>query len=1176
MNIRHLMGGVALCAMLAAAPAAVAQQTTGAITGVAVSDAGAPVANATVVVLHKPSGTRVTLVTDAGGVFDARGLRVGGPYVVTAKAAGYDNQTSEDLYLTVGDVAKLRIVLPAQVQEVTVTGARPRTRALVADVGTRTTLRADDIQAVVSVKRDIRDVGRRDPLAQLDFVNRGTGPSGGLYIAGSSPRRNRITIDGVRSQDDYGLNTGGLSTNRGPVSLEAVEQASIQAVPFDVEEGDFTGGALNLILKSGGNDFHGSVFDFHRERRSSGHELPVVGFVNNDVTQPGLAGYQIVKNKIHESNYGAFLSGPIIKDKLFFAVSYENFESFDLTGTGPSDGGFANQFNAIPGVTPAGAKASTADINTVLNNWNSYAASSKLTPGTVALTAPIKDEKESVKIDYNLTDNQRLTATYRHAYSAVYKRSPSTTSISLNSNWYNQPENEDNYSLQLNSKWTPQLSTEARIAFRGYQRGQLPPEGQGFANITVCTDQVSVGTTNACSSGVPSISFGPDQFRQANVLKTTDTAGEFVANYRWNDTNTLKLGYQFKGIHIYNLFVQQAHGVYYFDSVADFQAGKANQLSYNTALTGNPTDAAAILSYNLHTLFAQDTWDVAPGLTVNAGLRYDFYASDKAPTLNTNFVGRYGFNNQATYDGRDVLMPRLSARWRTEHFELSGGVGLVSGGIPDVLLGNSYGAQTGALTNGFVVRRNADGSFTETAANLPITPAQGAALLNLNKADPTFVTQQNATAQSLITTDSAAKRLAFTNSIDPNFNIPADWKANVSFKTTQFGLDWQIDAVATYTADNIAFRDLRARPLTINGVQQYTPDGRIRYDGLVIAGATPAAIRANRAALGLPTVANDDLLNLGLNGDIQAYNPSQKSWVNTLAFTVGKVWNGLDSSITWVVQDGKAAGGISEFGTTEGGNATTGNYYADQTFDKDPNGIAKGKPTNLICTATKLSMSYKYDFVPGWTSHFTLFGELHEGRPFSFLMSDPTGGRNPTFGTSRDDALAYVPNLSNPDPANPLKFTNNGTTVIFDSAASLAKFQALVNKFHLPQGTIVPRSFGKNPYVNRFDFQYALDIPLPYGLRNNKLLFTVDIQNLGNLLNHKWGVVKEYTNARAGGVLVNAQCADANGVAAGAGSATCATYRYSYTTASPTALAVPTIDQISSLYTVEFGLKYKF
>ena len=478
MNTRFLTGGVALAALLASAPAVYAQQTTAAISGVVVNDSGAPVAGATVVVVNKPTGTRTVLKADAAGVVDTRGLRVGGPYVATATASGYATQTSEDIYLTVGDVQKLRFVMLPAAAEVVVTGRRAaRTRALVADVGSRTVERAADIEAIVSVKRDLRDIGRRDPLAELDLVNRSTGPSGGLYIAGSSPRRNRITIDGVRSQDDFGLNTGGLSTNRGPISLDAVEQVSIQAAPFDVEEGDFTGGALNLILKSGTNDFHGDVFDFHRERRWAGHMLPNTGFTGGDVTQPALTGFKVVTNKIHEQNYGAFLSGPILKDKLFFAVSYENFESSDLTAYGPTGAGFANAFNALPCQT-AGCvgtiPATTDNINAILSNWNSYAASSRLKPGAIDATAPIKDEKESIKIDYNITDDQRLTGEYRHAFSSVVKRSPSQTAISLDTNWYSQPENEDNYILQLNSKWSPTFSTEVRGAFRGYQRGQLP------------------------------------------------------------------------------------------------------------------------------------------------------------------------------------------------------------------------------------------------------------------------------------------------------------------------------------------------------------------------------------------------------------------------------------------------------------------------------------------------------------------------------------------------------------------------------------------------------------------------------------------------------------------------------------------------------------------------------
>ncbi|WP_168076207.1 TonB-dependent receptor [Caulobacter sp. SSI4214] len=1183
---RKLAAGAALGALAFAfaAPAAHAQQTTAAVRGVAVDDKGAPIAGATITVTHVPSGTDQIVVTNDAGAFDVRGLRVGGPYKITATAKGFASQALGDLFLNVGDAQRVRLALaPAsEVSEIVITATKKATTSQLANVGSRTTVGRADIDAVVSVKRDIRDIGRRDPLANLDFVARGTGPSGGLYIAGSAPRANRITIDGVRSADSYGLNTGGLSTNRGPVSFEALEQVSIQAVPFDVEDGDFTGGALNLIMRSGGNDFHGSLFDNYRTTRLVGNELPNVGFVNNDVTQAPLTGYRKVKNKIHESNYGFFLSGPIIKDRLFFAASYEKFKSFDTTGTGPAGAGFANNFNKIPGVS-TGAGASQSDIDAVLANWNGYAASSLLKPGAVTLVEPILDEKSSIKIDYNINDKHRLSATYRHAFSSVWKRSPSATSISLDTNWYVQPENEDNYALQLNSRWTPTLSTEARIAFRGYQRGQLPPEGQGFANVTVCTDpNFGTGAAFSCSSGVPSIAFGPDQFRQANVLKTKDTSGSFIANFTGIDHHQIKAGYQFRGMEIYNLFLQAARGVYYFDSVAEFQQGLANQLSYGNSLTGTATDAAAVLNYQVHTLLAQDTWDVNDNLTVNFGVRWDHYAADKKPTLNTNYVNRYGYSNQTTYDGINVVMPRVSAKYNGDWFELSGGFGLVSGGLPDVFLGNSYGGTTGALTNSFAIRRNtngtistADDTFVDTATNLPVDPAIGNALLTINKGSASFITNPAAVAQTLLTADSASRRNAYTNSLAPGFKMPSDWKTNVSFKTTQLGIDWGIDAVASWSNVNVAFRDARARALTINGIQQYTPDGRMRYDGLVIAGANAAAINANRAALGLPVASNPDLANLGLFGDIQAYNPSTKNWTRTVALSAHRNLFGVDAWGAYTWQYGHQYGGISEFGTTAGGNTTSGAYYPDQGFGRDPNAAVEGKSNNLIRNSLKLNLSYKFEPRPGWVSRFTLFGEVHDGRPITFLMTDPAGGRNPTFGTSRDDALAYIPNLNSPDAANPLKFVSaSGTTVFFDSQASVDKLKALVKQFNLPTGQIVPRGFGKNPSVNRFDFQYAQEIPSPVAGHN--LLLTVDIQNVGNLLNRKWGVVKEYTNSRSGGVVVNAQCAKADGTAAGAADPTCVAYRYSYTTASPSTLATPTVDQAASLFSVGIGLKYRF
>lgn len=1148
MNTYRYLTGAAVAALLCAAPAAYAQQTTAAVRGVVESADGTPVGGAELTVVHTPSGTRATTRSDTSGVFDLRGLRVGGPYEITVTADGFSREQVSDIFLTVGDASNVKIALKSntEVSEVIVTAEASR----LASAGSSTNLRRDDIVSVVSSKRDIRDLGRRDPLATLDLGVRGTGPSGGLYIAGSTPRSNRITIDGVRSQDDFGLNTGGLSTNRGPISPEAIEQFAIQAVPFDVEEGDFTGGALNMVMRSGGNDFHGSLFGYFRDGNFVGHTV-------RNVAANGSADRKF-SFPIDEKNYGAFLSGPILQDRLFFALSYEKFETIDVTDTGPADKGFTNLVNGFSGA--AGPKMTQAELDSVLGLWNGYASSAKLKPGEISATKPVLDEKSSIKIDWNINDDHRLSAIYRHAFSSVWKRQNlSATAIAPDTNWYTQPENEDNYSLQLNSNWTDRLSTEARLAFRGYQRGQMPPTGQNFSQINICTDATTIGNPFDCNlsnNGQPQVIFGPDQFRHANVLKTKDWAGSFVARYRLDD-HLLKVGYQFKDIEIFNLFVPQARGIYYFDSLADFKAGKAGQLSYQNAVTGKPADAAAALVYDMHTLFAQDSWQVTPELSVDYGLRYDFYVSDSKPALNPNFVGRFGFKNQMTYDGLEVLAPRVSAKWDDGRFKISGGVGLVSGGLPDVFLGNRF-SNTGILTNGVVVRRLANGTFLETGSQTVVDPLVGASLLNINVADSTFGFAVPTAANTLLATDSATRRTAETNSLAPDFKMPTDWKANISLRTDFVGFTWGVDAVAVRSDEGLAFRDLRARKLTINGMQQYTPDGRLRYDGLNMTAAA-------RATAGLPVSTNPDLVNLGSTRDIQAFNPGEESWSSTVAFSVSKRFSSnLEAGASFALQDSSLYGGLPEFATTDSG------LYGEQYTSFDPNGSTKGRAANTIRQAVKLNLSYEKELIKGHSTRVTLFGDMRSGRPINFLMADLSSGRSPVFGVNRSDMLAFVPQTATPDAANPLKFTTNGTTVFFDSATSLAQFRSVVEKFELPNG-IVPKGHGENPSINRFDLQLAQELPV--GIPGHKLLATLDVQNLGNLLSSSWGVVKEYSDSRSGGRIVSVQCANAAGVAQTSASAVCEAYRFSNVS---TSILTPTVNPETSTWSIQLGLKYQF
>ncbi|ESQ77593.1 TonB-dependent receptor [Asticcacaulis sp. AC402] len=1173
---RYKLGAATVALLLAAAPAAVyAQQTTAALRGVVTNATGVPVANATVTIVHTPSGTRAVSRTDAEGRYDVSGLKVGGPYEVDVAANGHTPSRSDGVFLALGDQQKLDIVMDEPTTTVTVVGRR----STLSNPGSRTRMNREDLGNVVTYKRDIREAARRDPLTQLDANTRGTGPTGGLYIAGSAPRANRITIDGVRSSDDFGLNTGGLSTNLGPISIEAVDQMTVQAVPADVEEGDFTGGALNIVLRSGTNDFHGSVFTYLRNKAWNGRELynPVTKATNK------------VKLFVPDENYGAFVSGPILKDTLFFALSYEKYTSASVVAAGPAGAGFGTELRN------GGVPFTQADIDALLAPWATYAASSNLNPGSIPLTTPFEDEKYSAKIDWNIMEGQRASFTYRHAFSEVWKGSPaSSAALNLNTNWYTQPENEDNYALQLNSKWSDNLSTEARLAWRNYQRGQMPPVGQGFSAVSVCSDATSAGAINACTINRLTLNFGPDQFRQANVLKTTNNSASFTGTYRTGG-HAIKGGYQGKQIGIYNLFVQGANGVYYFDSKKSFEDSRVDQLFYNNNPTGDKSKAAADFSYMNHTLFIQDTFDPWTNTTVNYGLRYDFWTQDDQPALNPNFTARNGYSNQGNYDGLSVLQPRAGIKWHNDVLDASASFGLYTGGLPDVFISNRFG-NTGILTATFTLQRQLDGTFRETnsGTTFAANDATVSALMNINKADATFAAGVPSSGTSLLSLNPGLVRVANTNSLASGFDMPSDWKLNLATHyTTPFGTVLGIDAVLVRSNTGLAFRDVRARRLTLNGVQQYTPDGRIRYDGLVVASTAPSgssqvvnnqSIYANRTTAGLGVGTNADgsalydLANPGSGYDIQAYNPEIESSSETIAFSAqqsfdGVIWDRdhLDLFAAYTHQRTNQYGGVPEFATTD---CCGGSNYGDQFSSEDPNAPTRGKSSFEIYRGVKLNATYEVEWFKDARTSFTLFGDIRDGRPLNFYMQDAgSAARGQVFGVVSGNQLAFIPQTESAIAgSNGLGFMTGSVPVYFTNATELANLQKLVTQFDLPTG-ILPKGVSRNPSIQRFDLHIAQDLPMPW-FDGHKVVMTVDIFNLGNLLNKKWGTVAEYgVDGRQGTPMFRVACGDAAGNAVTGASPVCASYRISGVS---TTLTTPTVNQAATLNSVMVGLKYSF
>ncbi|KQZ69515.1 hypothetical protein ASE06_01455 [Sphingopyxis sp. Root214] len=939
MHFRHFLAAsaAALSLSVALATPAAAQETSSSVRGT-VETASGPVAGASVTVTHVPSGTVSRTTTDASGNFGANGLRVGGPFTVEVTADGFDSAQVTDLFLQAGQPFRLPITLEDTAIVVTASSMKG---AVETSNGPITALNREAIEGAASINRDIRDLARRDPLVTLDLTNART-----IEVAGNNGRLNRFSVDGVQMSDDFGLNNGGLPTSRGPVPFDAIEQFSVKVAPFDIAEGDFQGGAVNVILRSGGNKFHGGAFFTYTDDSLTGNRTR-----GRDVNLD-----------FDSKQYGANLSGPLIKDKLFFMLAYEKTKETDPfdSGFGP---GFANQ---VPGLTQA-----------VIDQVSSI-AQSRYGYDTLGLSPNATEEDEKIigKLDWNISDTQRASLTYiRNVGTQQFQQNTFLTTpfaLGFQSNGYELAEEVNSGAFELNSTWSDSFSTTFRASYRDYNRDQTPFGGRDFAQMEVCTDPVATSASTATGCNGTRLFFGPDVSRHSNDLNTENLSFDLTARLdAGNHSFRLLAGYT--DVSVYNLFVQRSLGDFYFDSLADFAAGNANRLRYGNAVPSlDPDDAAARFSTQNYTVGIQDDWQVTPDLTLSLGVRYDLFGNDVKPPLNPNFLARYGFHNRETFNGRDVLQPRFGFNWQaTDKLIVRGGVGIFSGGTPDVYLSNSF-SNTGLLTNSVDINRS------NCAASATCNALNGLTGGTIPASVDTFLI-------------GGSQSLAPTDNIDPDLKVARKWKASLQ-ADYEIGDGWFVGGQFLYDKNiyGYTWTDLRSVP---NGT---LPDGRPRYN-----------------VLGPATT----------NRDLQLTNSEKgRSFFATARFA--KAWDfGLSIDGSYTYSNVKDEGAMT--------SSTSSSNYGNNAF-VDPNRAAYGRSIYEYTHQWKFSADFKRNFFGDNETRISLFGEYRSGRPYSATMLDNSGNRGTTFGTvgNLGNMLLYVPTaggdskVSFDSPASETAFNN--------------------------------------------------------------------------------------------------------------------------------------------------------
>lgn len=772
-RIRTKVLPLAIAALLIATPT-LAQDTSSSISGRVLDAGGKPVAGATVQIVHEPSGTTKVTTTDADGRYAAQGLRVGGPFDVTASKDG-KRAEQDKVYLQLAQDTAVNLSMAAQeaknLASVTVSANVLSQTFSPDNKGLFTNISRRELEAAPTPDRSIQNIVRMDPRVVITDRERGE-----ISAVGQNSRYNNITVDSVSANDPFGLNANGLPTLGTPISQDTIEAYNISTANYDTANRRGLGATVDAVTKSGTNNFRGSVYYAFRND-------DMIGNNQNDKKYTGFD---------RQWTGGATLGGPIVKDKLFFFASVEKSTQIGPGSPyGPADSGAAMPIAGltsaqVQAVRAAAAKYGLTDIGSV-GGGNSN----------------LQDKRFLGKIDWNISNDHRASFTYSETKENKPIITGSNTNLVLSSGWYKTHVDNKSYAFHFYDDWSDIFSTDTSVLYRDFSQNRGPYNGVAMPDIKIYP----------VAYGNPSVEFGTEYSSQANVLKVKTFNAAWAGTLFLGD-HTLKGGFDFERDKYYNLFVQNLFGSYTFEEsnngkvtgLQNFLAGNYYQYYYNRPANGlSLDDTAAAYNLNQWGVFLQDTWQVNNNLSLQYGVRVDIPLMDDRPIYNPAYAKAFGRSNQATIDGNSVVQPRASFNYRfdTERMtQLRGGAGLFVSNPPGVWVGNIF----------------SNSGMTQVQYNCG--PTQKACNTNLPAFSPNPYAQNDGKSGGVMT----------VNTVQPGFRIPTAWKFSLGFdRELPF---WGVIATADY--QHIQQRDaIWYQDLNLGAPTGVLPDGRNTYYKLV-------------------------------------------------------------------------------------------------------------------------------------------------------------------------------------------------------------------------------------------------------------------------------------------------------------------------------------------------------
>jgi len=597
---------LSLCVCLTAA---FAQTDAARMVGSVSDSSGSVIAGAAVTVTNQKNGIERSVQTNEQGLFFVVNLAPS-QYKVVVKSPGLSPAEYADVPLTAGQERTMNVVLsPAAVAtEINVSGGE-----LVV---------VDTSSARIGANVNEREVatlplnGRQ--LSQLYLLVPGAQTAGGgsfdnIRFSGRANQENAIRFDGIEGSSVIDASPGNLNGEsstgfRLQASLENIQEFRVESSNYPAEFGTGTGGQISVVTKSGGNLLHGSLFEYVRNDVFDARNF----FDKTSAPAP-----------LRLNQFGASFGGPIIKEKLFFFTSYE----------GLRQRGYQNFIEAVP--SPAARARAVDSIRPLLDAYplGVPTPDPDLNLAQIVGRAPMDENYGSLRLDYRINNNYSLTA--RYFRDAGEARSP----LGTTGNYQRVSALGQNAMISFQQILRPTLINETKFGYNGPKTriNGVAPSVNGLSlsevSINFTGTAVLAGVGGQGVSGGAAIIGGlirSNSSQNGRAQPYTNYSLTFGDTLNWiKGAHSMKFGAEFRPVRMYT--DRLGGTTYTFSNVAALLNNKPTSVQVLGDVSApNPLhDGVAgnrFLKQEYTVLFAQDEWKISPTLTMNYGLRYEYYS----------------------------------------------------------------------------------------------------------------------------------------------------------------------------------------------------------------------------------------------------------------------------------------------------------------------------------------------------------------------------------------------------------------------------------------------------------------------------------------------------------------------------------------------------------------------